>query len=74
MLGAADPYTRFIPPGYADSSPELRYAIRFSHTGTYKVWIRALSTTAEADSCHEHSRQDVAEVRAMLVDVSSVSK
>jgi hypothetical protein len=37
---------------YARSAPELRYAVRFETTGTYRVWIRGLSRTNESDSCH----------------------
>lgn len=37
---------------YAGIAPELLYAIRFSNPGTYRVWIRAFTTSTQADSVY----------------------
>ena len=37
---------------YAGVAPELRYAIVFQNPGTYRVWLRALSISADADTCY----------------------
>ncbi len=41
-----------FPSGFASTSPELRYAIKFAGTGAYRVWIRGFSSSSNADSCH----------------------
>lgn len=38
--------------GYWTTAPELRYAIRFESTGTYRVWIRGRAPGTQSDSCH----------------------
>jgi hypothetical protein len=51
MRAADNGYVKFLTD-YAGTSPELRYAIRFEGTGLYRVWIRALSSSSDYDSCH----------------------
>ena len=43
---------QFINANYAATSPELRYPVKFSTTGTYYVWIRGFGPTANDDSVH----------------------
>ena len=38
--------------GYSSTSPELRYRVRFSQTGTYHVWIRGRTDSTRSDSLH----------------------
>ena len=37
---------------YAATAPELRFAIVFEHPGDYRVWVRGLAASSDADSCH----------------------
>ena len=37
---------------YANTAPELRYAILFENTGTYRLWFRGSSSSTESDSVH----------------------
>jgi hypothetical protein len=43
---------QFINNDYATTSPELRYPVKFSTSGTYYVWIRGFGATANDDSVH----------------------
>ncbi len=38
--------------GYVTGSPELRYEVNFTTTGTYYVWVRGIGPTQDDDSCH----------------------
>ena len=38
--------------GYATLSPELKYQINFTNTGTYYIWIRGRGPTTSDDSIH----------------------
>jgi PKD repeat protein len=51
-MDAMDTSYQKYTAGYADIAPELRYAVLFQTTGSYRVWIRALSLDANSDSCH----------------------
>ena len=37
---------------YAAVAPELKFTVRFQTPGSYRVWIRGLSSSQDADSCH----------------------
>jgi len=52
MIAAEDAGRVTFPANYATTSPEMRYAILFTNTGDYRVWIRALSDASDHDSCH----------------------
>ena len=41
-----------IDTGYVTTSPELKYNVQFSTTGTYYVWLRGLGPTTNDDSIH----------------------
>jgi hypothetical protein len=41
-----------INTGYVNGSPELRFDVNFTTTGTYNVWVRGIGPNADADSCH----------------------
>jgi hypothetical protein len=51
-MEAADSVYTKITSNYASTSPELRYFIRFETAGTYRLWLRALSTHTDHDSVH----------------------
>ncbi|MBI4605329.1 MAG: lamin tail domain-containing protein [Planctomycetes bacterium] len=52
-MQAAQPGARTtFPSGYATTAPELKYALLFQTTGAYRVWIRAFSSSQDADSVH----------------------
>ena len=40
------------PTDFATAAPELRYAIKFEDSGTFRVWIRGLSDSTDHDSVH----------------------
>ncbi|MBN1419171.1 MAG: lamin tail domain-containing protein [Planctomycetes bacterium] len=46
---AASAYTR---TGYSETSPELRYFIRFTEGGSWRVWIRGHAGTSSSDACY----------------------
>lgn len=52
MMWANPNSNQFINDNYAATSPELSYAVRFTTTGTYYVWLRGIGQTANDDSCH----------------------
>ncbi len=41
-----------LDTGFASTSPELRYALQVTTTGTYYVWLRALVDNNQQDSAH----------------------
>jgi len=41
-----------IDTGYATSSPQLDYAVKFTTTGTYHVWLRAYVPNDDDNSVH----------------------
>ncbi len=41
-----------LSTGYATTSPELQYRVRFNTTGTYFVWVRAWGPDGSSDSWH----------------------
>lgn len=41
---------RFQKAGYSALAPELLYPIRFSHPGTYHLWVRSRAKAASSDS------------------------
>jgi hypothetical protein len=41
-----------LDTGYTTTSPELRYKVKFTTTGTYHVWLRGSGATADDDSAH----------------------
>ena len=51
MLARSNGYDKFSA-NYASVAPELRYPILFGHAGEYQVWLRGLSPSSAADSCH----------------------
>lgn len=52
-LMSATPNTGlYINNGYASTSPELRFPVRFVTTGTYYVWLRGSGPSANDDSVH----------------------
>lgn len=42
----------YFNDNYVSTSPALSYAVDFSTTGTYYVWVRGIGATANDDSCH----------------------
>jgi len=38
--------------GYAANSPELKYLVNFTNTGTYFVWVRGCGPSVTDDSVH----------------------
>lgn len=42
----------FRNTNYATTSPELRYLVKFTTTGTYTIWIRTWAPDAAGDSVH----------------------
>ena len=51
MLADASTYTKFSTD-FAAAAPELRYTILFRTPGTYRVWVRGFTDSADYDSVH----------------------
>jgi hypothetical protein len=41
-----------FPSGYASTAPEAKFALLITNPGVYRVWIRAFSSSQDADSVH----------------------
>ncbi len=41
-----------LSPGYSSLSPELRYAVQFTTTGTYYIWVRLNAPATNGDTLH----------------------
>ena len=44
--------TKYQPPGFETTAPELRYRVKFERPGTYYVWFRQAARNASQDSVH----------------------
>jgi hypothetical protein len=63
-----------FPTGYATTAPELKYAILFQTTGTYRVWLRGFSTSMDADSVHvglDGNARDESFAQRFVVDAAN---
>jgi hypothetical protein len=66
-------YTKYST-AFGSTSPELRYAILFQNTGSYRVWVRALSGHSDYDSCHvglDGSERDESYAQRFSVDADT---